>query len=316
MALRPGQAAPAAAPPREDRTALGLALMSAAVLCFTGIDATAKWLILSGLPPLQVVFARYAGAFLLSLAVFLPQEGLGGFGSHRPALQLLRSLMLLASTVFNFMALNWLPITLTTTIMFAGPVVVTLLSIPILGERIGVRRIAAVIVGFIGVIIAVQPWGAGFHPAILLSIGALTCASLYMVLTRLLAGTETNATSQLWSAGVATLCIAPFALGRWTWPETATGYAALVWIGAFGVTGHSLLTVAHRFADASVLAPMVYLQLLFATLAGLIVFGTPPTLWTLAGAAIIIGSGVYIWRRERRRGAAPAAGRAERREWS
>ena len=276
--------------------------MCAAVFCFTGIDTSAKWLILAGLPAIQVVFARYAGAFLFSLIVFLPQAGAGGFSSHRPLLQLARSLCLLGSTLLNFFALNYLPITLTTTIMFAGPVVVTLLSVPVLGERIGARRLAAVVVGFLGVVLAVQPWGAAFHAAILLSIGALCCSSLYFVMTRLLAGIETNATSQIWSNGIATLCIAPFGLGQWVWPESGLQYAALTWIGALGGIGHSLATLGHRFADASILAPVVYLQLVFATAAGIVVFATPPTPWTLAGAAVIVGSGIYIWRRERRPG--------------
>ena len=287
---------------REERTIAGLALMAAAVACFTCIDASAKWLMLAGLPALQVVFARYAGHFLLSLVVFLPTEGLAAFGSRRPLLQLLRSMLLFASTALNFAALNFLPITLTTTIMFAGPIVVSILSIPILGERIGVRRMSAVAVGFVGVVIAVQPWGAGFHPAIFLSIGGLMCASLYFVLTRLLAGIESNATSQVWTSGLATACLAPVALSGWTWPETAAGWAVLGAIGTFGGVGHSMLTIAHRFADASILAPVVYLQLIFATAAGIVLFDTPPTVWTLMGALVIIGSGVYIWRRERRRG--------------
>ena len=285
---------------REERTVAGLALMAAAVLCFTCIDASAKWLMLSGLPALQVVFARYAGHLVLSLLVFVPSEGAAAFRSRRPLLQLLRSTLLFGSTALNFTALNFLPITLTTTIMFAGPIVVTLLSIPILGERIGLRRLGAIVVGFLGVVIAVRPWGAGFHPAILLSIGALFCASLYFVLTRLLAGIESNATSQVWTSGLATLCLAPVAWSVWTWPDTAATWTVLGLIGAFGGVGHSMVTIAHRFADASILAPVVYVQLIFATLAGVVVFDTPPTAWTLAGALVIIGSGIYIWRRERR----------------
>jgi drug/metabolite transporter (DMT)-like permease len=300
MALPP-MSSTTAVPPREDRTALGVGLMALAVLFFTGIDTTAKWLILSGLPALQVVFARYAGAFLLSLVMFVPVEGWRGFGSRSPGLQFLRSMFLLGSTMLNFIALKFLPITLTTTIMFAGPVVVTLLSVPVLGERIGIRRLAAVVVGFVGVVLAVQPWGAGFHPAIFLSCGALVSASLYFVLTRLLAGTESNATSQIWSSGIATVCIAPFAFGTWVWPETQTDLAALCGIGAFGAVGHSLATIGHRYADASLLAPVFYLQLVFASVASVVVFGTPPTISTLAGAVVIMGSGAYIWQRERRR---------------
>jgi drug/metabolite transporter (DMT)-like permease len=273
--------------------------MAAGVACFVGIDTSAKWLTLAGLPTLQIVFARYAGHLALSALAFLPRHGPGALRSRRPGLQLMRSAFLLGSTLLNFAALAHLPITLTITIMFATPIVVTLLSVPLLGERVGPRRLAAVGVGFAGVLIAMRPWGVGFHPAALLSVGALTCASLYFLATRRLAGTESNATSQLWSSGLATAVVAPFALSAWTWPETALGWAVLLGIGAFGVTGHSLVTVAHRFAGASVLAPVAYLQLPFATVVGIAVFATPPTPWTLAGGLVIVTSGLYIWRRER-----------------
>lgn len=273
--------------------------MAAGVACFVAIDTSAKWLTLAGLPTIQVVFARYVGHFVLSTVAFLPRHGLGALRSRRPGLQLMRGAFLLGSTALNFAALRHLPITLTITIMFASPIVVTLLSVPLLGERVGPRRLAAVAAGFAGVLIAVQPWGVAFHPAALLSVGALVCASLYFVLTRRLAGVESNATSQLWSGGLATLVIAPFALGGWVWPETALGYAVLLGIGAFGLTAHSLITVAHRFAGASVLAPMAYLQLPFAALVGVAVFAAPPTAWTLTGGLVIVASGIYIWRRER-----------------
>lgn len=289
--------------PREERAPLGLLLMAAAVSCFTCLDTSAKWLMMSGLPALQVVFIRYAGHFLLSLAAFLPTEGRDALRSRRPALQALRSLFLLISTVLNFLALSYLPITLTTTIMFAGPIAVTLFSIPVLGERIGTRRMVAVVAGFAGVVIAMQPWGAGFHPAVFLSVGALITGAGYFVLTRLLAGVETNAVSQLWSSGIAALAIAPFALPQWVWPDSMTGCVVLCAIGVFGVVGHSLAVIAHRYADASLLAPVVYIQLLLATLSGVVVFDTAPTLWTFVGALVIIGSGIYIWHRERRFGA-------------
>ena len=206
--------------PKVDSTALGLGLMVLTVCFFTMIDTSAKWLVTAGLPALQVVFARYAMHFILALVVFMPQGGLVLFRSQRPKVQLLRSTFLFLSTILNFTALKFLPITVTTTIMFAGPIVVTLLAIPMLGEKVGRHRLLAVCVGFIGVIVVMQPWGVAFHPAMLLNIGALCLASLYFILTRKLAGVESNATSQLWSAGLATACLAPFALSGWVWPQT------------------------------------------------------------------------------------------------
>lgn len=273
--------------------------MMLAVVGFTCIDSSAKWLILAGLPALQVVFARYAGHFILAVMLYGTQEGRQAFVSNAPIKQLLRSFFLLGSTICNFTALKYLPITVTTTIMFAGPIVVTLLAIPILGEKVGIRRIAAVCVGFLGVIVVMQPWGISFHPAMFLSLAALTMAASYFIMTRLLAGVEGNATQQIWSSGTATLALLPFVLGGWVWPQGST-WIAFVLIGIFGAGGHIAAVTAHRWADASILAPVIYIQIFLAAVAGILLFDTWPTIWTLGGGAIIIASGLYIWQRERK----------------
>lgn len=294
--------------PREDRALLGIGLVMLATACFTGIDTSAKWLIGAGLPALQVAFIRYLGHFVISAIVYLPTEGPRAFRSRRPAWQFLRSLFLMLSTVFNFAALSYLPLTTATTINFAGPILVTLLSAPILGEKVGPRRLAAVVVGFFGVVVVIQPWGASFHPAMFLSLGALSFAAFYMLATRHLAGTETNSVSQLWASGLAAAILAPFVLGDWVWPGTLAGFVVMAAIGAFGVSGHSFVNFAHRYADASLLSPVFYMQLVYATLAGLVVFGVAPTRSTLVGAAIIIASGAYIgWREQQARRQMPRA---------
>ena len=280
---------------------MGLLAMAGAVTFFTLIDTSAKWLVLAGLPALQVVFTRYFMHLVMSLVVFLPQTGLDGLRSNAPGKQAVRSMFLMLSTVLNFISLKYLPITVTTTIMFAGPIAVTLLAIPILGEKVGIHRIAAVCVGFLGVLVVMQPWGAEFHPAMLLNVAALCMASMYFVMTRLLAGIESNATSQIWSAGIASICLAPFALANWVWPTAPADWAFFLLIGIFGGSGHILATAAHRMADASILAPVIYIQILLATASGVIFFATWPTVWTLAGGAIIIAAGIYIWHRERGR---------------
>ncbi|WP_425100155.1 DMT family transporter [Tropicibacter sp. S64] len=286
------------AKPIEDRTGAGLSLMALAVVFFTCIDSSAKWLILGGLPALQVVFVRYFGHFLVAVALYGTREGREAFVSNAPGKQLLRSLFLLGSTVFNFSALQYLPITVTTTIMFAGPIVVTLLAIPILGEKVGLRRIIAVCTGFVGVLVVMQPWGVEFHPAMFLNLAALCMASLYFVMTRLLAGVEGNAAQQIWASGIAAVALVPFVLTGWVWPE-GVDWIAFGLIGIFGASGHIAATTAHRLADASILAPVIYIQLFLAALAGIALFDTWPTLWTLAGGTIIIASGLYIWQRER-----------------
>lgn len=284
--------------PREEKTAAGVLLMALAVILFTCIDSSAKWLILSGLPALQVVFARYAGHLIYALVWFLPQEGASALRSHSPGKQFLRSLFLMGSTILNFMALSYLPITVTTTIQFSMPIFVTLLAIPILGEKVGVRRIVAICVGFSGVLVVTQPWSAQWHPAMFLSLASVCVAALYFIMTRMLAGIESNATQQIWSSALATAILMPFVLSGWIWPETPLQWAVFCAIGFFGATGHISATTAHRLADASILSPLMYTQVLWAAIAGILIFATWPTVWTLGGGAIIIASGLYIWRRE------------------
>jgi drug/metabolite transporter (DMT)-like permease len=285
--------------PKEERTALGVATMALGVTFMTCIDTSAKWLLLAGVPVVQLVFMRYAVALVLMLGWFLPREGRSVLLSRSPLKQLLRSIFLLGSTVCNFAALQYLPITVTTTIMFAGPIAVTLLAIPVLGENVGVRRLVAVCTGFFGVLVVIQPWGASFDTAVFFSVGAMLSASLYYILTRMLAGLESVSTSQVWSSGLAAIAFAPFALAGWQWPDATLTLVVLVLIGVFGGLAHTLATTAHRYADASILAPVVYIQILEAAVAGVLIFDSWPTLWTLCGGTIIAASSYYIWQRER-----------------
>ena len=151
------------APPREDRLALAIGILAVAFLCFTSVDSMAKWLTAAGLPVLQVAFVRYAGHFVSALVVFLPSEGLAVFRPNAPVIQVLRALSLLMSTVLNFFAVSHLPLTITTAFFFASPMLICLLSIPILGEKIGSRRFAAIVVGFGGVLIIANPFTESFH---------------------------------------------------------------------------------------------------------------------------------------------------------
>lgn len=287
--------------PLEDRASVGVMLMVLAVILFTGIDTSAKWLSISGLPVIEVVFLRYFVHLIISTLFYFPQDGLAMFRSNVPMKQFLRSSFLCLSTVFNFWALKYLPITVTTTIAFAGPIVTTLLAIPVLGEKVGIHRIIAVCVGFMGVAVVVQPWGTAFHPAMFLSVGNLVIASGYFLLTRMIAGVESNATQQIWGSGIASIALAPFALMVWVWPDSVQQWIVVVLIGSFGAFGHIASTKAHRLADASILAPMFYTQVFWAAIVGVWIFDTWPTVWTLSGGLIITASGIYIWYRERKK---------------
>jgi len=286
--------------PIEDRRLLGIGMMLVGYLCYTIIDSCAKLLSQSGLPTMEVVFVRYAGQLILVLAIFLPREGLRNLTATRSLpLEVARGLCLLGSTVFNFMAITFLPLTVTSAISFTMPLILCALSIPMLGETVGWRRWTAIAVGFVGVLIIVQPGTEAFHPAVILSIITAVFSALYNLLTRKLAGVDSTTTQQFWAAAVATLCIAPFSLGDWTWPHEIVGWSAFLGIGVAALIGHLFITTAHRYAPASVLAPFGYLQIIFMTASSWFIFQQPPDMWLFVGAPIVIGSGLFIWLRER-----------------
>ena len=244
---------------------------------------------------------RYAGHFMISLFViskggFHPTR----FGSPQMGWVVLRGSFLLAGTVMNFVALKYIPLTLTSTLMFSAPLMVCALSGPLLGERVGIWRWMAVMVGFAGVLVAIRPFDATFHWAMLLSIVTAASFSLYIVLTRKLSGLVPTDTLQLYAGGVGTLILLPFAIATWQQPASTAEWVFILAIGGLGWLGHELMTRAHGFADASRLTPYSYILIAYMTFWGYQVFGQTPDFWTLVGAAIIISSGLVIWVRERR----------------
>jgi len=275
--------------------------MLGAFFCFATLDTTAKFAVLNGMPVWQTVFLRYVGHALVILLVFLPQHGRSVFASRARGREFLRALFLMGGTALNFAALQHLPLSVTISIFFATPLVVCALSVPILGERVGRRRWTAILIGFLGVLVITRPFGAGFDWAMLYSLGAALSASMYFVMTRMLAGTDSNMSMQIHAAGLPVLTLAPAMPGIWQ-PLAAEGWLLAAILGLSGAIGHLAATTAHRFAEASALAPVVYSQMLFATVYGFAVFGNVPDGWTLLGSAILIGSGLYLWARERRKG--------------
>jgi drug/metabolite transporter (DMT)-like permease len=251
------------------------------------------------MPTSEVVFIRYAGQFILAAAFFLPTRGTALLITKRPGLEVIRGLCLLGSTVLNFIALTILPLTITSAIGFTMPLILCALSIPFLGETVGWRRWLAIVVGFIGVMVIVRPGTEAFNPAVFLSLGTACFTAVYMLLTRKLAGVDSTTTQQFYASLVATACLLPFAFGDWQWPVDVVGWSCFVAIGAAALIGHQFITTAHRFAPASVLAPFGYFQIIFMTASSWFIFNQPPDVWLFVGAPIVIGSGLYIWLRER-----------------
>lgn len=283
----------------RDRRLTGIALMLLTYLLFTGIDTSAKWLIEAGLPPLQVVFVRFAVHLAIVVAVLYPRTGTRLFLSADRPREVLRALCLLGGTVFNFLALQYLPLTVTTAIFFTIPLWVCALSVPLLGERVGIRRWVAILVGFTGVLVATRPWTGEMHWAVLFSVAAAVSASLYSILTRKLVGVDSPHTQQLYGAAIPFLAITPFGLAEWQWPAMGIDWAFFLLIGVFGWAGHQTITMAHRYAPASVLAPFIYSMILYMTASSWLIFDQPADAWVLVGSAIVLSSGLYVWWRER-----------------
>lgn len=285
--------------PIEERRLMGIGLVLFGYLSFSIIDSCAKWLMLHGLPPIEVMFIRYAGQFVVILALFAPQKGLAIAETRRPWLEIVRSLCLLGSTICNFTAIIYIPLTVTASISFTMPLVLCALSIPLLGEKVGWRRWLAIVAGFAGVLIIVRPGTAAFHPAMLLSFLGVGFTAFYFLLTRKLAGVDSTTTQSFYAAGIATLCLLPFAFRGWVWPDSIGEWIPFFLIGAMAMIGHQAITLAHRLAPASVLAPFNYSLIVFLTASSWLVFNEPPDVWIFVGAPIVIGSGLYIWLRER-----------------
>jgi drug/metabolite transporter (DMT)-like permease len=287
---------PQSAGERRNRL-IAIGLMCGAVLCFAGLDATVKWLS-DHVDPLQTVWARYMGGVLI-VSIFVNYYTTPGVSrTMRPWLQAARSLLLLGYAILNFTALKYLQLAETISIQFATPFLVALLAGPMLGEWVGPRRMIAICVGFLGVVIVTRPGFGGLHPAAILSFGSAFCYALYGITTRMLAATDSSRTTMFYSglAGVALMTpVLPFV---WASPESPFIWLLLGSLGFYGAFGHWLLILAHARAPAPILAPFIYTQLLWMLALGYLVFSDLPDRWTILGAGVVVASGLYLLYRE------------------
>jgi drug/metabolite transporter (DMT)-like permease len=276
----------------------GIALMIAGVFLFGVMEAMVKTLA-QDYEIIQIVWARFLFHFLIFLALF-SRSGLIGIGAtRRPGLQITRSFLLLTATTFFFFALLYLPLADATSIGFVSPLLVTALAIPFLGEKVGARRWAAIMVGFVGVLIIIRPGMGVMHWAAVLPLGMALCFSCYQILTRIAARSEDARTTQMWSPALGTLVMSAIVPFFWTTPDI-TGWTLMILIGFAGGMGHYLLIKGYEIAPASTLSPFVYTQLLWMVIFGYVLFGDFPDAFTIAGGCIVIGSGLYIFHREAR----------------
>lgn len=282
--------------PRRDNGLRGIGLMLLGSVFLSAADVASKYLTATT-PAIQVVWLRYAAFALIMLAVAAP----GGFAQLRPRrarTQILRGVAVTISSILFVSSLRYLPIADATATSFVAPLFVTALSIPILGEKIGWRRWTATAVGLVGVLIVVRPGGSDFQPASILPVLSAATWAFALIVTRMMSATENPVTTLAWSAIVG--CLLLSALQPLTW-QPLTGEALLIglFIGVSSTVGHWFVIQAFRHADASLLAPFSYVQLLWASAFGFVLFAVLPDAFTWLGSAIIIASGLYTAHRER-----------------
>ena len=284
------------APAARDATlpAIGLAVLVA--LFFSLSDVTAKALT-GTLPPIQVTWLRYVVLCLVIVPTLLVVRGRRALRTTRPKLQVVRALAVAGSSILFITGLEHLQVAEVTAINFISPIFITALSIPVLGEKVGIRRWSAAVAGFLGVMLIVQPGGAAFQLAALLPMGAALAWAVAAVTTRLMRSENPEATLA-WTAIIGFIVLASFVPFAWRTP-TAREILLVTLMGIFSMMGQWLIIRAYHKAAASTLAPFFYVQLLFATLLGFLVFGMVPGTMTLIGGLVIVASGLYTAHRER-----------------
>lgn len=269
----------------------------AGVTLFSLSDIGAKRLS-ETLPSLEITWLRYVMLSIVAVA-FAVGGGREVFRAAQPGLQLLRGVALLGSATFFLLGLSRLGVAEATAIAFVTPALITALSIPLLGEKVGWRRWSAVLLGLLGVLIVVRPGGDAFQAAALFSLASAACGAFAMIATRRLGPRTRARTTLLWSA-LTGLSLLTLTAPAWFEPPRPLELALALGMGIAYALGQLLMILAYRQAEASLLAPFTYVQLLTSTALAYVVFARIPDAATLTGIAVILASGAYTLVRERR----------------
>nr|WP_249792547.1 DMT family transporter [Bradyrhizobium sp. BRP22] len=285
------------APARADRPFKGIALILLSTVFLGTSDATSKYLSAT-LPSIEITWIRFLVFTLIMSPAMLPGSPLYAMRTGSVGLQFVRGATLLGSSLFFISGLRFLPIAEASSTSFVSPLFVTALSIIFLSEKVGLRRWIATGVGLLGVLIILRPGTSAFHAAAFFPLVSALCWASTLIMTRMISGRDAAITTMAYSAivgfGIMSMMV-PFAWVTPTWHDILFG----ILIGVASTAGQWIVVLAFRYADASVLAPFSYTQLLWVSLLGFFIFGEVPDVWTITGAAFIVASGLYTAHRER-----------------
>lgn len=281
----------------NQNTSRGIGLFIASQFVGSLVDTPAKYLLAHGVSLSMVVFFRYVIAFSILYAVFMARRQMPKRSQHI-RVNILRGVLLTSSTFLNFYSLGQMPLAVVMSINFAAPLISCALAPILLSEKIGPRRWAAVIVGFAGVLIVMRPGAAVFQLGMITSLANALVIALYQIFTRRAGAGDDPETGLTWVfavGAVITACIVPF---HWQAPIINL-WPVILLMGSCGLITHLIISHALRLAPASLLAPFIYLNVIWITIFGIVIFGDWPDQWTVLGSTIIIVSGIYVWWRER-----------------
>jgi drug/metabolite transporter (DMT)-like permease len=285
------------APARADRPLRGIALILASTVFLGTSDATSKYLSAT-LPSIEIAWIRFLVFALIMVPAMLPGSPLFALRTGRPDLQGMRAVALLGSSLLFISGLRYLPIAEASATSFISPLFVTALSIIFLGESVGLRRWLATAVGLIGVLVILRPGSGAFHAAAFFPVVSALAWAGTLVMTRMLSGKEAVITTMTYSAIVGFAILSALVPTVWVTPSWYDILFGIL-IGVASTAGQWIVVLAFRYADASVLAPFSYTQLLWVSILGFIIFGEVPDVWTITGAVFIVASGLYTAHRER-----------------
>ena len=273
-----------------------LIVLAMAVLPF--IDVCAKFLGQQGMPVPQMVWARFFFGALFTLPLALRIAGVKAFKPINPAFNTARATFLVTGTAFFFLALKTLPIADTLAIYFVQPILITALSPIVLGEHVGMRRWTSVFIAFLGVMIIIRPGFQAFNVGTVFALAAGASSACYYLITRKLSGRADAMVTTFQTSVIGAAALSLTMPLVWTMP-TGHQWLLMVLLGGIAITGHYLITRAFDFAEASLLSPFNYTEMIMAVFAGWWFFGDFPDQWTFVGVAILIACAIYISLRER-----------------
>ena len=285
-------------------TLAGIALMLGAMIVLPFLDVVAKFLGQQNVPIIEIVWARLFFGMVMTAPLVWKIDGARSLMPQRPVIHMIRAMFLITATALFFWALKFQGIAETLAIFFVQPLVITTLSPLILGEKVGVRRWLAVAVGFMGTLIIIRPGFQGLNPGVFMALGAGTSLALYMLLTRRIAGGTSAMTTTFLTSLAGALITSIAVVFVWQAPTLQQWWLFLL-LAFIATLGHYLIVRAYDYAEASLLAPLGYTEMIMAVIAGWYFFGDFPDFWTFVGVGILIACAVYISYRERVRNVAP-----------